>query len=76
MTFRPDPKPESQKLSPKEYHELRLKIHAKQFFCCLGCGFYSAFDQFTLHHKKTKGAHGRIDTEENCDGYHTWCHPD
>ena len=73
MTFQSYPKPVSQKLPDKEYHELRLKIHAKQLFCCLKCGFYTGFEIFHLHHIKSRGAGGK-DTEENLIGVCFRCH--
>ncbi|MCP4262764.1 MAG: hypothetical protein GY774_35445 [Planctomycetes bacterium] len=71
----PDPKIKPVKLSPAEYHELRVKIYRKQRGHCINCTHWFQFDEFSLHHKISRGAGGG-DTEENCVGYCVACHPD
>ena len=75
MKFHPDRKRHRIKLSPEDYRLLRIQIYNKQRCCCIKCHCWLRFDEFSLHHKVTRGA-GGDDSEGNCDGYCLFCHPD
>jgi len=71
----PNPKKLRIKLSPDEYARLRNRVYIKQYCCCIKCGKWLRFDEFSLHHIISRGA-GGDDSEENVDGYCVGCHPD
>ena len=62
-------------LPPKEYAELRLKKYMQVKCLCEVCGFWMSFEEFSLHHKKSKGA-GGDDVIDNVMACHKLCHPD
>ena len=71
----PDPKPKRTKLSPKENHELRLKIYNVQHESCghESCGKWIPFLHVHVHHIKSRGS-GAGDDFDNCVGLCWECH--
>ena len=74
-TLRPRPKIKPVKLSPKEYHQLRLDVYDRCLAKCEICRMFMSFEEMSLHHKKTRGSGGG-DTLDNVIGCHVLCHPD
>lgn len=69
----PQPKKKRIKLSKQEYHLLRVNKWNAQYRKCARCHQFTPFEQFHLHHKKTRGSGGG-DTEENTEGLCYICH--
>ena len=57
----------------KEYKTLRHNIYLDQHRLCGHCGRWTEFDQFHIHHKKTRGA-GGTDDKSNLIGLCWQCH--
>ena len=51
----PDPKKPPIRLTPEEYHQLRLDAAERALYHCEICGQYVIFDEGTIHHKNTGG---------------------
>jgi len=70
-----DPKPVRIILSSADYTKLRHAVYQRAYGCCEICYRGVSFNEFSLHHKKSRGA-GGDDTEENTVGCCLQCHPD
>ena len=54
------PKPKRLKLSPSEYHQLRIDLYNEAREHCQ-CGRWMAFNESHLHHIKSRGSGGSDD---------------
>ena len=69
-----DPKKPPIRLSPADYTKLRHAVYQRAYACCEICFKWVSFNEFSLHHDKSRGA-GGDDTEENTVGCCLGCHP-
>ena len=69
----PNPKKIRLKLSPKEYHDLKIEIYNEQLESCFYCYKWLPMDEFQLHHRLSRGAGGG-DDRDNLQGLCFECH--
>lgn len=72
--FNPQPKDPPVRLTPKEYHEHRLRLYREQHGMCHECGCWMWFEEASFHHTSTGGMGMKGDDTEGwlC---HVGCHP-
>ena len=68
-----DPKIKQFKLASLQYTKLRHAIYQRAFGACEVCYRWTSFNEFDLHHKRSRGA-GGSDTKENVIGVCRECH--